>query len=67
MDLNRVMNIIVMVIASAVMLVGVLAMVGLLIPVYIPEEFRVIISLIVFLYGLYRFVLSYARLKRREP
>jgi hypothetical protein len=67
MDVNRVMNIIIMVIASAVMLVGVLAMVGLLIPVYVPEQFRLLVALVVFLYGLYRFVLSYTRLKRREP
>lgn len=67
MDLNRILDIIVMVISSAVMLVGVLALTGLLIPLYIPEQFRFVAALVVFLYGLYRFVLSYSRLKRREP
>lgn len=66
MNINRVTDIIVMVISAAVMLVGVLAMVGLLIPLYVPEQFRLLVALVVFLYGLYRFVLSYSRLKRRE-
>ncbi len=66
MNFNRVTDIIVMAISAAVMLVGVLAMVGLLIPLYVPEQFRLLVALVVFLYGLYRFVLSYSRLKRRE-
>jgi len=49
-----------------VMLVGVLVMVGLLVPVYFPEQFRIIMGVVVFLYGLYRFVVSYTRLKGRE-
>lgn len=65
-DLNRILNLVVMVLSAAVMLVGVLAMVGLLIPVYIPQEYRIIVGVVVFLYGLYRFVLSYFRLQRRE-
>jgi hypothetical protein len=66
MDPNKVMNLIVMVVAAAVMLVGVLVMVGLLIPRYFPDQYRIIVGVVVFLYGLYRFVLSYFRLKRRE-
>jgi hypothetical protein len=66
MDPNKVMNLIVMVVAAVVMLVGVLVMVGLLIPRYFPDQYRIIVGVVVFLYGLYRFVLSYFRLKRRE-
>jgi hypothetical protein len=66
MEISRVTDIVAMVISAAVMLVGVLAMVGLLIPLYVPEQFRLLVALVVFLYGLYRFVLSYSRLKRRE-
>ncbi len=66
MDLNRILNLVVMVLSAAMMLVGVLAMVGLLIPVYIPQEYRILVGVVVFLYGLYRFVLSYFRLQRRE-
>ncbi len=66
MGLNRILDLVVMVLSAAMMLVGVLAMVGLLIPVYIPQEYRIIVGVVVFLYGLYRFVLSYFRLQRRE-
>ena len=66
MEISRITDIVAMVISAAVMLVGVLAMVGLLIPLYVPEQFRLLVALVVFLYGLYRFVLSYSRLKRRE-
>ncbi len=65
-DLNRILNLAVMVLSAAVMLVGVLAMVGLLVPVYIPQQYRIIVGVVVFLYGMYRFVLSYFRLQRRE-
>jgi hypothetical protein len=65
-DVNRLLNVVVMVLAAAVMLVGVLAIIGLLIPVYIPEQYRIIFGVVVFLYGLYRFVLSYFRLQRRD-
>jgi len=66
LDISRVLNVVVMVLSSAVMLVGVLAIVGMLVPVYIPEQYRIIVGVVVFLYGLYRFVLSYFRLQRRE-
>jgi hypothetical protein len=56
-----------MIVATAVMLVGVLVLVGMLIPRYIPDQYRVIMGGVVFLYGLYRFVISYFRVKRREP
>jgi hypothetical protein len=65
-DVNKMLNVVVMVLAAAVMLVGVLAIMGMLIPVYIPEQYRIIVGAVVFLYGLYRFVLSYFRLQRRE-
>lgn len=65
-DVNRILNVVVMVLAAAVMAVGVLAILGMLIPVYIPEQYRIIMGVVVFLYGLYRFVLSYFRLQRRE-
>jgi hypothetical protein len=66
MDLNRALNVVVMVLAAAVMLLGVMAIMGMLVPVYIPEQYRILVGAVVFLYGLYRFVLSYFRLQRRE-
>jgi hypothetical protein len=65
-DVNKVLNVVVMVLSAAVMLVGLLAILGMLIPVYIPEQYRILVGVVVFLYGLYRFVLSYFRLQRRE-
>jgi len=48
------------------MLVGVMAMAGLLVPVYFPGEYRLILGVVVFLYGLYRFVLTFSRQRRSE-
>jgi hypothetical protein len=66
MDANKLLNLTVIVISTAVMLVGALVVIGKLVPVYFPEQFRIIVGVVVFLYGLYRFVLSYFRMKRRE-
>ena len=48
-DINRLLNVLVMVLAAAVMLVGILAILGMLIPVYIPEQYRIIVGVVVFL------------------
>jgi hypothetical protein len=66
MDFNSVLRIVILVISVAVMVVGVLAMVGLLVPVYFPQEYRLIVGAVVFLYGLYRFVLTVSRQRRSE-
>jgi hypothetical protein len=66
MDLNSVLRIVIRVISVAVMLVGVMAMAGLLVPVYFPDEYRLILGAVVFLYGLYRFVLTFSRQRRSE-
>jgi len=66
MDVNKLLNLTVIIISTAVMLVGVLVVIGKLVPVYFPDQFRIIVGVVVFLYGLYRFVLSYFRMKRRE-
>lgn len=66
MDANKLLNLTVIVVSTVVMLVGVLVVIGKLVPVYFPDQFRIIVGVVVFLYGLYRFVLSYFRMKRRE-
>jgi hypothetical protein len=66
MNVNSVVRIVILVISAAVMLIGILAMAGLLVPRYFPDEYRVIIGAVVFLYGLYRFVLAYYRERRKE-
>jgi len=49
----------VMILSSALMVLGVLVMAGLLVPRYFPSEYRVILGAVVFLYGTYRFVIGY--------
>ncbi len=66
MDLNAVLRSIVLVFSVAVMLLGVLVMAGILVPRYFPAEYRLMMGLVVFLYGLYRFVLTFYRQRRRE-
>jgi hypothetical protein len=66
MDFNSVLRIVIRVISVAVMGVGLLAMAGLIVPVYFPQEYRLVIGVVVFLYGLYRFVLTFSRQRRSE-
>jgi sterol desaturase/sphingolipid hydroxylase (fatty acid hydroxylase superfamily) len=49
--------------SAAAMVVGTLVMIGLLVPRYFPEQYRVIVGVVVFLYGAYRFVMIYFRHK----
>jgi hypothetical protein len=56
----------VLVAATAVMIVGMLVTAGVLVPRYIPDQFRVISGIVVFLYGLYRFVITWIGRQRRE-
>jgi len=60
MNVNVVLRYVVMGLSSAVMIVGVLVMLGTL-HVNFPGQFRVIVGAVVFLYGGYRFVISYFR------
>jgi hypothetical protein len=46
-------------ISAAAMVLGVLVIAGLLVPVYLPSQFSVIFGAVIFLYGLYRFVVTY--------
>jgi hypothetical protein len=48
-------------ISSAAMGFGILVIAGLLVPQNLPEQFRVIAGSVVFLYGLYRFVVAYIK------
>lgn len=40
-------------------------MVGVLIPRYFPEDYAVIMGAVIFLYGAYRFAITYYRPRRR--
>lgn len=51
-------------VSSAAMVVGVLVMMGNLVPRYFPANYRVVIGAVVFLYGAYRFGITYVRSRR---
>jgi hypothetical protein len=51
----------VLVISAAAMALGALIIAGVLVPRNFPEEYRVIMGIVVLLYGLYRFVIAYYR------
>ncbi|MBX2990564.1 MAG: hypothetical protein KF749_05255 [Bacteroidetes bacterium] len=50
-------------VSGAVMIVGMMAIVGYFVPQHVPEHYRVIFGAVVFLYGAYRYVLTYIRSK----
>jgi hypothetical protein len=65
MSFSVVMRYTVMCAAGAVMIAGILLMVGLLDLRNFPSDYRVIIGALIFLYGCYRFVISYFRKPQR--
>lgn len=46
-------------ISSAAMVVGILIMVGVLVPRNFPEQFGILMGAVILLYGAYRFVVTY--------
>ncbi len=69
MDFVSVLRYSVLAVSAAAMVVGVLVMIGYLVPRYFPEDYRLIMGAVVFLYGAYRFAITYFRQKgvtRRE-
>ena len=57
--MDAVMRIAVMVLASVVAIVGVVIMTALLVRSGIPENIRIILGATVFLYGAYKFTVSF--------
>jgi len=56
----------ILVLSAAAMVFGVLVMVGVLIPARgaFPDHMRIIIGAVIFLYGMYRFLIGYYRRRR---
>jgi hypothetical protein len=46
-------------ISSAAMVVGLLVIVGVLVPKNLPDQYGVLIGAVIFLYGAYRFSIAY--------
>jgi ABC-type uncharacterized transport system permease subunit len=49
----------ILVVSAAAVVLGVLIIVGWLVPRFFPEQFRVIMGVVIVLYGVYRFVVTY--------
>ncbi len=54
----------ILVISGAAMVLGILVMAGLLVPINFPSQYGVMFGAVIFLYGLYRFVIAYFRQRR---
>lgn len=65
MNVNVVLRYVVLTLSTGAMIVGVLVMVGTL-HVNFPDQFRVVVGAVVFLYGGYRFAISYFRNPHRS-
>ena len=63
MNIPAVLKYSVLAVSALAMVVGVLVMAGYLVPRYFPEQYSVVIGAVVFLYGAYRFALTYYRNK----
>jgi hypothetical protein len=59
MNVANVLKLAILALATAAMVVGILVIAGWLIPPNIPEQFRVILGIVIVLYGAYRFAVTY--------
>ena len=58
MNIAMVLRYTILIVSVAAMVVGVLISIGLLVPRNFPEEFRVIMGIVIVLYGAYRFMIT---------
>ena len=59
MNYQMVFRFTILVISAAAMVIGVLVMIGVLVPKNFPDEYGVLIGIVIFLYGAYRFAITY--------
>lgn len=64
MNYQMVFQYAILAISAAAMVVGILVMVGVLVPRNFPHQYGILIGAVIFLYGAYRFVVAY--FKRTE-
>jgi len=63
-NFNTVLHYAILALSSALMVLGVLVMAGLMVPQNFPGEYRLLLGIVVFLYGAYRFSVSYFRARK---
>jgi hypothetical protein len=61
-----VVHYVILALSAGAMIVGGLVALGVLVPQSTPPQFRQILGIVVFLYGLYRFVVEYVRAGQRR-
>lgn len=65
MNAMRGVNYVILVVSAAVAVFGILVIVGIMVPKYFPGQFRVVIGVVITLYGVYHFVVSWFRQRER--
>lgn len=61
MNIDAVARVVILVIATAAMIVGVAVISGWLVPTNLPPQFRIPMGAVVLLYGAYRFAVAFFR------
>ncbi len=64
MTMTSVMRYTMLAVSVAAMGFGVLVITGVMIPPNFPDQYRVLLGIVIVLYGLYRFVVTYFRNSR---
>jgi hypothetical protein len=65
MDFPTVFRYAILVISALAMAAGILVMMGVLVPRNLPEQYGVVMGAVIFLYGAYRFAITYFRRTER--
>ena len=66
MNIAPVLRYTVLGLSALVMIAGIMVIAGLLVPRNFPDQYRVVVGAVVFLYGAYRFAIMYYRGKRDD-
>jgi hypothetical protein len=62
----KAMHYVILALSGAAVAFGVLVIAGVLVPRTLPEEFRVVVGVVIALYGLYRIVIEYTRMSNEN-
>jgi hypothetical protein len=65
MGITAILRFTILTISGAASVLGILVATGVLVPARIPENLRVIMGIVISLYGTYRFVIAYFQYRER--
>jgi hypothetical protein len=66
MDIQKILRIFGYIVATSVGIVGIAVTAGLLMPAYIPDNFRIILGIVFILYSIYRIVTLKIAVKQKD-